>query len=99
LQHDALIACVLCRISNSRMRKTMAAPWVPSLFTGTKRIVGRGAASQIASASVASFFWRFTKGFTSAGGISRTSWPSLPISRPQKWPPPLAFMATTQGCN
>ena len=52
------------KVSNSRMRKTIAAPWVSSLFTGTKRIVGRTAASQIASASVASFFWRLTKGFT-----------------------------------
>ena len=33
-----------------------------SLFTGTKHIVGRTAASQIASASAASFFWRLTKG-------------------------------------
>jgi hypothetical protein len=41
-----------------------AAPWVSSLFTGTKRIVGLCAASQIASASAASFFWRLTKGFT-----------------------------------
>ena len=45
-------------------RKTIAAPWVASLFTGTKRIVGRCAASQIASASAASFFCRFTKGLT-----------------------------------
>jgi hypothetical protein len=33
-------------------------------FTATKRIVGRWAASQIASASAASFFCRLTKGFT-----------------------------------
>jgi hypothetical protein len=38
--------------------------WVSSLFTGTKRIVGRIAASQMASASAMSFFWRFTNGFT-----------------------------------
>ena len=35
---------------------TNAAPGISSLFTGTKRIVGRTAASQIASASAASFF-------------------------------------------
>lgn len=29
-------------------------------FTGTKRIVGRVTASQIAAASAMSFFWRFT---------------------------------------
>jgi hypothetical protein len=31
---------------------------------GTKRVDGRCAASQIASASAASFFYRFTNGFT-----------------------------------
>jgi hypothetical protein len=44
--------------------KTIAAPWVSSLFTGTNRIVGRMAASQFASASAASFFWRVTNGLT-----------------------------------
>jgi len=42
--------------SISRLRKAIAAPWVSSLFTGAKRIVGQTAASQIASASAASFF-------------------------------------------
>ena len=45
-------------------RNTIAAPWVSSLFSATKRIVGRTAASQIASASAATFFWRLTKGLT-----------------------------------
>jgi len=49
---------------SSRMRKTIAAPCVSSLFTATKRIVGLCAASQIASASAASFFCRLTKGLT-----------------------------------
>src|ERR687886_547578 len=53
------------------------------LVQPTKRMVGRWAASQIASASVALFFWRFTKGLTYAGGISRTACPSMPISRAQ----------------
>jgi hypothetical protein len=35
-----------------------------ALFTATKRIVGRAAASLIASASATSFFYRFTNGFT-----------------------------------
>jgi len=52
-------------------------------LTGTKRMVGRVTASQIASASLASVFPRFTYGFTYAGGISRTSCPSLRISRAQ----------------
>ena len=33
-------------------------------FTDTNRMLGRCAASQIASASAASFFWRLTNGFT-----------------------------------
>jgi hypothetical protein len=35
-----------------------------SLLTATKRMVGRWAASHIASASAASVFWRLTKGLT-----------------------------------
>jgi hypothetical protein len=38
------------------VRKIAALAWADSLFTATKRIVGRCAASQIASASDASFF-------------------------------------------
>ncbi len=41
-------------------RCSISTPCCSSLFTGTKRIVGRVTASQIASASVASFFCRFT---------------------------------------
>jgi hypothetical protein len=43
------------------------------LFTATNLMVGRDAASAIASASVASFLFRFTKGFTYIGAIKRTS--------------------------
>ncbi len=35
-----------------------------SVLTATKCIVGRYAASVIASAAAASFFWRLAKGFT-----------------------------------
>jgi hypothetical protein len=35
-----------------------------SLFAASKRMFGRRLASQITSASAASFFWRFTNGFT-----------------------------------
>lgn len=41
------------------------------------------AASAIASASAASFFWRLTKGLTHIGGINRTSWPRSQMARPQ----------------
>ena len=40
---------------------------------GTKRMVGRPTASQIASASAASVLFRFTYGFAYCGGINRTS--------------------------
>ena len=50
--------------STSRVRKITAEACLASLFTATKRMVGRCAASQIASASAASFFWRLTNGFT-----------------------------------
>ena len=45
-----------------RVRPTRAC--CASVFTATKRMVGREAASQIASASAASFLWRLTNGFT-----------------------------------
>src|SRR4051812_33737871 len=74
---------VRCRTRRSRARNTRAAAWACSLLGATKRMVGRCAASQIASASVALFFCRLTNGLTYAGGISRTACPSMPISRAQ----------------
>jgi len=53
--------------------KHHAAPWARSLFASTKRIIVCMAASQIASACAASFFWRLTKGLKYAGGTKRTS--------------------------
>src|SRR3954467_3107465 len=67
----------------SRVRNTTAAACWFALLRATKRLVGRWAASQIASASAMSFFWRLTNGLTYAGEISFTVWPSLAISRPQ----------------
>src|SRR5215217_5652556 len=52
----ALMAWVRWRTRKSRVRNTTAAACACSLFTATKRMVGRWAASQIASASVALFF-------------------------------------------
>ena len=52
------------------MRKTRPFACAASLLTLTNRIVGRCAASQIASASAAPFFWRFTNGLTYFGAIS-----------------------------
>jgi hypothetical protein len=42
------------------------------------------------------FFCRFTKGFTETGGISRTWWPSMPISRAQWRALAQASIAMTQ---
>ena len=80
---NALIVCVRWRTAWSRQRNNMPRACCSALLTATQRIVGRDAASQIASASTASFFWRFTYGFTDTGGTRRTSWPNAPISRPQ----------------
>src|SRR4051812_46762882 len=91
------MAWVRWRTSKSRVRNTTAAACACSLFTATKRMVGRWAASQIASASAMSFFWRLTNGFTYAGAISFTVWPSLAISRPQEWALAQASMATVPG--
>ena len=52
------------------------------VLIGTNRMDGRCTASQIASASAASFFWLFTYGFTNCGGINQ-SCPSALISRAQ----------------
>src|SRR3974390_643075 len=74
----------------------MARPCCSSVLTATKRIVDRLAASAIASASAASFFWRLTKGLTYIGGINRTSWPRSRMARPQWCALPQASVATMQ---
>lgn len=59
-----LTSIVRCRMRRSRVLCSTSTPCCSALFDGTKRIDGRETASQIASASAASFFWRFTNGFT-----------------------------------
>lgn len=61
---SALIACVRYRTSRSRVLNAIPDACFSTLFTATNRIVGRDAASAIASASAASFLLRLTKGFT-----------------------------------
>jgi hypothetical protein len=58
---------VRCRTNRSRVRNTKPAACCRSLFTATNHMLGRCAASQIASASIASFFCRFTNGFYIGG--------------------------------
>ena len=52
-------------------------------FGALTRMVGRIAASPMASASAASVFWRLANGLTQAGAIRRTRWPSAAIRRAQ----------------
>ena len=54
-----------------------------AVLTGTKRIVGRTTASQIASASAASCLLHLMYALTYCAGINRTSWPSARNSRAQ----------------
>jgi hypothetical protein len=53
------------------------------VLVATNRMLALVTASQMASASVASFFCRLTYGFTYAGGIRRTVCPSALSSRDQ----------------
>src|SRR4051812_15253036 len=91
------MAWVRWRTKRSRVRNTTAAACWFALLRATKRMVGRWAASQIASASAMSLFCRLTNGFTYAGAMRRTVWPSLAISRPQSWALAHASRATVQG--
>ena len=63
----ALMVWVRWRTSRSRARNTTPLACCSSSFTGVNRMLGRCAASQIASASAASFFCRLTNGLTYAG--------------------------------
>ena len=56
----ALESCVRWRLSISRTRCSIMTLCCSGVFTATKRMVGRVTASQIASASAASFLPRFT---------------------------------------
>ncbi len=56
--------CVRCLTSRSRVRCSASAACCSVDFTGTKRMLGRVTASQMAAASFASVLPRFTYGFT-----------------------------------
>jgi hypothetical protein len=66
----ALIVLLRWRTRRSRALKVVADACCASLLTATKRMVGRCAASQIASASAMSFFCRLITGPRPAGYIS-----------------------------
>lgn len=53
---SALMSCVRCLTKHWCVRKATARPCVSALFTATNRMVGREAASAMASASALSFF-------------------------------------------
>jgi hypothetical protein len=69
---NALIAWVRWAINISRCLMIIASACWPTVLIGTERMLGRAAASLIASASLRSFLDRLRKGFTYWGGISRT---------------------------
>src|SRR5229473_3353800 len=92
-------SCVRRRISASRVPASMSAACCPAVFTGTNRIVGRLIASQIASASAASFLFRFTYGLTYCGGKRTTSCPSFCNSRAQWCAAPQASSPTLVGSS
>jgi hypothetical protein len=60
----ALIKTVRCPTRRSRVRFTISAAGCSAHFMGMKRMIGQVAASQIASASAASFFPRLVHSFT-----------------------------------
>ncbi len=67
----------------THVRCSINRPCCTADLTCTNRMVGRRTASQIASASAASFLLRLTYAFTSFAGIRRTWWPSFASSRAQ----------------
>ena len=78
---SASIACIRRRTGSSRVRSATPCACRSALFAAMKRIAGRGAASQTASAPAASFFRRFTNGLARTGGTARTSRPGSKTSR------------------
>ena len=87
---SVLIAGVRCRITGFWTRETIAATWVSSCFTGTKRIVRRNQleASKIASALAASVFCRLSKGLTQEGGSEASRGPRRQPNGPATHPAP-----------
>ena len=79
----ALTSWVRCRTASSRTPSAMVWACCSADLTGTKRMVGRLAASLMASASLRSFLLRLTKGLTYCGGIRRTVCPAACNTRPQ----------------
>nr|WP_018061647.1 hypothetical protein [Caulobacter sp. UNC279MFTsu5.1] len=55
----ALESWVRWCVRTRRVRRSTITPCCSGDFTGTNRIVGRVTASQMASASAMSIFWRF----------------------------------------
>ena len=96
---SALIAWVRCATSISRCFTMIVAACCSAVLSGTVRIAGRDAASPIASASLRSFLFRLTKGFTYCGGISFTRWPRRLNKRPQWCDPAQASSATSVGSS
>src|SRR3954468_17332997 len=69
----------------------MARACCPSVLTATKRIVGRLAASAIASASVTSFFLALDEGFDIGGWDQSNLMPEIPDGSPPVMRTPTGF--------
>jgi hypothetical protein len=91
-----LISAVRSPTNRERARCRLCMSSCVSLLSSTKRMVGRVAASAIASASRSSFFCALTYGCTYSGDISRTACPCAWSARPRWWAPQQASIAITQ---
>src|SRR3954469_6150002 len=88
------------RTKQTAVRTTVAAQRTEvSADRRINRIVGRVAASAIASASRSSFFCALTYGRTYSGDIRRTVWPCGARTRPRWCAPQHASIAMTHAGN
>jgi hypothetical protein len=80
----ALTSIVRCLISRARTECSDKTLCCFASLVGTNFASGREAASQMAAASAASFFFPFfTNGLTASGAINRVSCPSAAMRRDQ----------------
>ena len=90
----------LTRVATMKRWRMRWTAWIASCsddFGGTKRMVGRPTASQMASASFRSFLFDFTYGVTNWGLIRRTWWPRSVSTLAQKCAPFEASIPTKHG--
>lgn len=94
-----LIVAVRCSMKPWRTRCSDKIACCSALLTGTKRMFGRAAASQIASASLPSFFELLRYGATKRAIMMPTRWPQDWNWRAHWCAPPHASMPIKHGGN